>query len=174
MKPEDLRDRETFHLVYQACHGSIFRFVLAMTGDRLTAAEITQDVFVWLIDHTDRFDPARGDLQSFLLGVARKLLLRRNQAAWRWAELNESLPQPEPDEPAADVEELRRAIAALPQQYREVVVLCDLEDCSYEEAAAALDCAVGTIKSRLNRARQFLARKLESARRAPVPEGFAR
>jgi RNA polymerase sigma-70 factor (ECF subfamily) len=170
MKPEDLRDRDTFHLVYQAHHASVFRFVLAMTGDRLKAAEITQDVFVWLIDHAGRYDPARGELNSFLLGVARKLVLKQIQGARRWVELKRSVRQPEPAEPGNDVEALRQAISALPQQYREVVVLCDLEDHTYEEAAEALDCPVGTVRSRLNRARQFLARKLESVKRSQTHE----
>jgi len=61
---------------------------------------------------------------------------------------------------ALDAAALRRAIARLPLRYREAVVLCDLESSSYEEAAAALACAVGTVKSRVHRGRELLARKL--------------
>lgn len=55
---------------------------------------------------------------------------------------------------------VRQAIATLPENYREVVVLCELEEMSYEETAAALDCPVGTVRSRLHRARALLLEKL--------------
>lgn len=55
---------------------------------------------------------------------------------------------------------VRQAIATLPENYREVVVLCELEEMSYEEAASALDCPVGTVRSRLHRARALLVEKL--------------
>jgi DNA-directed RNA polymerase specialized sigma24 family protein len=55
---------------------------------------------------------------------------------------------------------VRQAIATLPQNYREAVILCELEEMSYEEAAAALGCPVGTVRSRLHRARALLAEKL--------------
>jgi RNA polymerase sigma-70 factor, ECF subfamily len=55
---------------------------------------------------------------------------------------------------------VRQAVATLPENYREVVVLCELEEMSYEEAAAALSCPVGTIRSRLHRARTLLIEKL--------------
>jgi RNA polymerase sigma-70 factor, ECF subfamily len=58
---------------------------------------------------------------------------------------------------------VRQAIATLPENYREVVVLCELEEMSYEEAATALDCPVGTIRSRLHRARAVLVEKLRDA-----------
>ena len=58
------------------------------------------------------------------------------------------------------VERVRQAIATLPENYREVVVLCELEEMSYEEASAHLDCPVGTIRSRLHRARALLIEKL--------------
>jgi RNA polymerase sigma-70 factor (ECF subfamily) len=55
---------------------------------------------------------------------------------------------------------VRQAIGTLPQNYREAVILCELEEMSYEEAAAALSCPVGTVRSRLHRARALLAEKL--------------
>ena len=59
-----------------------------------------------------------------------------------------------------NVDELRKAIAALPERYREAVVLCDLQEKSYQQAADEMDCAVGTVRSRLHRARELLARKI--------------
>lgn len=66
---------------------------------------------------------------------------------------------------------VRSAIATLPENYREIVILCDLEEMSYEEAAAALGCPVGTVRSRLHRGRAILLEKLrdaQAARRVPV------
>src|SRR4051812_22931747 len=70
-------DRDAFTLLYRAYEAGIFRFATLMTGDPAKGAEVTQDVFVWLIHHAEKFDPARGELGSFLMGVARKFLQRR-------------------------------------------------------------------------------------------------
>jgi DNA-directed RNA polymerase specialized sigma24 family protein len=64
------------------------------------------------------------------------------------------------------VELVRRAISTLPASYREVVVLCELEEMSYEETATALGCPVGTVRSRLHRARAILIDKLREGRSA--------
>jgi RNA polymerase sigma-70 factor, ECF subfamily len=69
------------------------------------------------------------------------------------------------------ISRVRHAVATLPENYREIVVLCDLEEMSYEEAAAALGCPVGTVRSRLHRGRAILLEKLrdaQTARRVPV------
>ncbi|MES1257272.1 MAG: sigma-70 family RNA polymerase sigma factor [Acidobacteriota bacterium] len=159
-------DREAFTAVYRAHHPAVFRFALHMTADPIKAADVTQDVFVWLIHHAEDFDPERGDLGAFLTGVARKFLQRRRQEELRWVLFDEKMAEgthrhagPEPD--TSDADRLRAAIAALPERYREAVALCDLEGKSYEEAAVMLRCAVGTVRSRLHRARGLLARKLQ-------------
>jgi len=156
-------DRDAFTSIYRAHHPAVFRFALYMTGDRNRAADVTQDVFVWLIHHAESYDPARGELGAFLLGVTRKILQRANSDARRFvpfADVRETAAPAQRDESEAD--ELRRAIAALPERYREAVVLCDLEEKSYEEAASLLDCALGTVRSRLHRARELLGRKLKA------------
>ena len=60
-----------------------------------------------------------------------------------------------------DAAQLWKAIASLPERYREAVILCDMEEMSNEQAAEALGCAVGTIWSRLHRAHELLLRKLQ-------------
>ncbi len=157
-------DRDAFTLLYRTHQTAVFRFALLMTGDHAKATEVTQDVFVWLIHHAGNFDPARGELGPFLAGVTRKFLLKRREEELRWAPLDERLTAAECGEEvgdSTDAEALQRAILALPEKYREVVVRCDLEEKSYEEAAGAIGCAVGTVRSRLHRARGLLARKLE-------------
>ena len=149
----------------------MYRFALQMSGEASIAEDVTQDVFLALIKSARRFDPARGTVPSFLFGIARNMLLKR--LALRGAE------QPPSDESDSAIEEyardedplenltrretideVRRAVLSLPAAYREAVVLCDLQNLSYEDAAAALECPVGTVRSRLNRARGMLAQKL--------------
>ncbi len=160
-------DHDAFTELYRTRYPAIFRFAFYVTGDRIKAGEVTQDVFVWLIRHPKEFDPERGGLAAFLGGVARKILLRRERNERRWLALPRFESRDSADAAvdlvrAIDTAALRKAIALLPGRYREAVVLCDLESKSYEEAAALLGCAIGTIRSRLHRARQLLMRKLQS------------
>jgi RNA polymerase sigma-70 factor (ECF subfamily) len=164
-------DREAFTALYRAHFPSVYRFAFYMTGDRIRAGEITQDVFVWLVHHPGEFDAGRGNLAAFLGGVARKFLLRQQRSERRWLPFDEPAAPPgrqnarddfvsglEREQEAA---QLRKAIAALPARYREAVVLCDLEARSYDEAATMLGCATGTVRSRLHRARELLVRKFQ-------------
>ncbi|HLK69786.1 MAG TPA: sigma-70 family RNA polymerase sigma factor [Bryobacteraceae bacterium] len=167
-------DRDAFTALYRTHFASVYRFTLYMTGDPIRAGEITQDVFVWLIHHPADFDAERGELGAFLGGVARKFLLQQQRNERRWLALNESA-MPAADATArgnlvSEIEreqetaQLKQAIAALPMRYREAVVLCDLEAKSYEEAAAEMGCAKGTVRSRLHRARELLVRKFQGRR----------
>ena len=156
-------DRDAFTEIYRAHHRAVFRFALMMTADQTKAGDLTQDTFVWLVHHPASFDPLRGELGPFLVGVARKLLARRRSEEQRWVPFDDAAPMVDETEPGPDLDEiarLRAAIAALPERYRVVVVLCDLEEKSYEEASAMVECPVGTVRSRLHRARALLARKL--------------
>jgi len=162
-------EREAFTALYRAHFPAVFRFALYMTGDRIEAGEITQDVFVWLIHHAEDFDPRRGPLPAFLGGVARKMLHRRQQAGRRWLPLEAAALEPAGEAhldvvagigKRQDLQELRRAIRSLPERYREALVMCELEEKSYQQAAEELGCALGTVRSRLHRARELLVRKL--------------
>jgi RNA polymerase sigma-70 factor (ECF subfamily) len=155
-------DRDAFTALYRQHYPALFRFALHMTADPVRAGEVVQDVFVWLIRHTAAFDPHRGELSAFLVGVARNILHRYERQSRRWVPLDPAGHTGNDHDPdmALDAAGLRKAIGVLPLPYREAVVLCDLESKSYEEAAALAGCAVGTIRSRLHRGRALLARKL--------------
>src|SRR5579883_2704027 len=117
-------DREAFTAIYRAHHPSVFRFALHLSGDRERATEITQEVFVWLIHHPGDFDPARGELGAFLLGVTRKFVLRGRHKERRFVGFDDDFDHAAPErESETDTADLRRAIAALPVRYREAVVL---------------------------------------------------
>ena len=152
-------DREALSTIYRTHHPAVYRFALYMTNDPDAAAEVVQEAFVWFIDHPAAYDPARGSLPCFLSGVARKMLLRRHRDQQRLQPLADSAVRVNLDG-AIEASRLRAAILELPADYRAVVVLCAMENRSYEEAAAILQCAIGTVRSRLYRAKATLARKL--------------
>lgn len=183
-------DEEAFRLIYDRCHGPIYRFAVNMTGNTFIAEDVTQELFMTLIQGSLNFDPARGALPAYLFGIGRKLLLRRLQTEKAFVALsgagaddassaldssrklngsqNGTIPEllTLPADPLSGerIDRVRQAIFSLPPNYREVVALCDLQEMSYEEAAAVLDCAVGTVRSRLHRARSLLSDKLREFR----------
>ena len=167
-------DREAYGELYRRRHRDVFRFALHMSASRSVADDVTQDVFVAVIRAAGGFTRGRA-VVPWLLGIARNHVRRR---ADRDRGL-EPLPQPgSPDERALAVDvdpddtiasaqrldALRRALRALPAAYREAVVLCDLHELSYADAAATLGCAIGTVRSRLHRGRALLAARLRSGR----------
>lgn len=163
-------DHEAFTILYKRHSRAVFHFAFYMAGDAAQADELTQQVFVWLIHNPAAFDPTRGSLPAFLGGVARKFLRRQQRSERRWSPLDDAIdtlhaislshtPSLSADA-AIDAAQLREAIALLPIRYREVVVLCDLQEEPYAVAARILDCSIGTVRSRLHRGRNLLARKL--------------
>jgi RNA polymerase sigma-70 factor (ECF subfamily) len=166
-------EEEALALLYRRRQAGIYRFALQMCGSPGIAEDVTQEVFMFLMREGDAFDPRRGSLNSFLLGVARNYVLRRLRGEQFLSPLAEDSEEDSVIERpngavgplenltrAETVETVRRAILSLPDRYREVVVLCELEDMSYVEAAEVLGCAIGTIRSRLHRARALLLEKL--------------
>ncbi len=170
-------DENAFILLYGRCHAGIYRFVLQMCGSPALAEDITQDVFLVLIRGTETFDAARGSLNAFLYGVARNQLLYRLRRERFYVPLEmdavEECAKSKPLDELTQtemVDAVRRAVLSLPERYREVVVLCDLEELSYMESAQILGCAVGTVRSRLHRARALLLEKLQPQKKESVAE----
>lgn len=181
-------DEEALGALYQRRQGGIYRFALQMCGFQPLAEDVTQEVFMVLIRNGETFDPTRGSLNAFLVGVARNILLRRLQRERFYAPIddnsdddtttNESFVTVDgPLDELSRVETInsvRMAVLALPERYREVVVLCDLQEMSYVEAAEILSCAVGTVRSRLHRARALLIEKLRPSRQEDVAPSTAK
>jgi RNA polymerase sigma-70 factor (ECF subfamily) len=153
-------DEDAFTALYRRRQGAVYRFALQMTGNIVIAEDVTQEVFMALLYKNAKYDADRGSLSSFLYGIARNLVLRRIE---RTSEIEDCAGT---DDLLGDltrretIDQVRRAVLSLPPVYREAVVLCDLQDTSYEEAAQVLDCPIGTVRSRLNRGRSMLAEKL--------------
>ena len=174
-------DEEAFTILYRRHADALYRFAFRMTGSSWGAEEVVQDVFMTLVREPGKYDAERGTLPAFLFGIARNKIMKYNERLPReislverqedgsgggvtlrdsftpamWAEQRERL------------EKVRAAVMELPIEFRETVVLCELEEMSYDQAARMLDCPIGTIRSRLHRGRALLLAKLEMLRDAP-------
>lgn len=162
-------DREALAIIFRRHHGTVYRFSRQMLGSKEAAEDVTQDVFVALTKSAGRFNPTVASLSTYLYGIARNLVLQRYKRSRARVEVNIDgltgedeaafATSSDPTEGIARAQatrQLRRAILGLPVHYREVVVLCELNGLSYEDAAAIAGCPIGTVRSRLSRARLML------------------
>ena len=171
--------------LYQRHGAALLRFGLAMSNCRQTAEDIVHDTFVEILRHPVRFDPARGSVIAYLFGIARHRMSRVARISMQdgGAPLTSDedvLVDPDTGlldagtadsfedtgdaiDRERDIERVRTAVFDLPRVHREVIALCDLEELSYATAASILGCPIGTIRSRLSRARALLATRLDYA-----------
>lgn len=171
-------DEEAFTALYRRHQGAVYRFALQMSGKSDIAEEVTQEVFMLFMRDRKQYDPGRGPVAAYLYGVARKHVLRALDREKPYAtsiddDNLDDWPAAGPDvlveiTRAEQVESLRQAILSLPALYREVIVLCELHELDYVEAATVIQCPVGTVRSRLNRARAMLVWKMRASERCPA------
>ncbi|MFT4084418.1 MAG: RNA polymerase sigma factor SigE [Nocardioides sp.] len=152
----------------------VFRLAYRLTGNRPDAEDLTQEVFVRVFRSLDSYSP--GTFEGWLHRITTNLFLdqaRRKQRI-RFDALSDERAQrltstgPTPDAAYADQrfdDDIERALATLPPDFRAAVVLCDVEGLSYEEIAQILDAKLGTVRSRIHRGRAMLRDAL--AHRAP-------
>ena len=178
-------DEEAFAEIYRAHQVTLYRYALRMSGSAWAAEEIVQEVFMTLLRAPEKFDAARGPIGAYLFGIARNRVLKHLERAPREVPLEtngetngeldlvDSAKVTHMHTPSTWAEQrqladrVREAVLSLPAEFREAVVLCELEELSYEEAARLLGCPIGTIRSRLHRARALLLAKLEMWRTVP-------
>jgi RNA polymerase sigma-70 factor (ECF subfamily) len=144
----------------------VFRFAYRMTGSSSTAEDVVQDCFVALWRKPEAYNPDRGALRAFLLGIARNLVLK----LWRRERPHETLNEATEDELCTCLpfeiegreraDAVRKAVLRLPPLQREAVIMADCEEMSLEEIANATAAEIAAVKSRLHRARQNLRRML--------------
>ncbi|GAC1636343.1 MAG: RNA polymerase sigma factor RpoE [Candidatus Acidiferrum sp.] len=172
-------EEAAFTELYRRHQASLYRYALRMTGSPWSAEEIVQDVFMTVIRQPKRYDAARGEVGAFLFGITRNRVMKHLERSPRELSLDEQNESGSAMEPAdlltpafwaerrERVEQVRDAVLSLPPEFREAVVLCELEELSYEEAAAKSGCPIGTIRSRLHRGRALLMARLEMLRDVP-------
>jgi RNA polymerase sigma-70 factor (ECF subfamily) len=166
-------DRQAFSELYALHQSAIYRYAAHMCG-AAAADDIVQDTFVALLGRPERYDPARGPILGYLIGIARHHVSKRLAASGNesldsggaFDEARESSSET-PVETPLDVlnreelvTQLRAAIQSLPLPYREAIVLCELHELDYAAAAAIMRCPIGTVRSRLHRGRALLTAKL--------------
>lgn len=163
-------DRDALDLIYRAEASEVYRFAVAMCGNPAWAADAVQDAFIQLAEKPRGYDRGQGPLRAYLCGIARYRLLAR------WRETSGHATLEEEDEGAGDMphthtpeaefsrsqdtHSLWREIARLPWVFREAVVLVDIQERSYDEAAQIAGVEINTLRTRLHRARKRLAQAL--------------
>ncbi|HWQ55505.1 MAG TPA: RNA polymerase sigma factor [Bryobacteraceae bacterium] len=143
-------------------HEAVYRFAYRLTGRPDLAEDITQECFLVLVRSPQRYDPARAGMKTFLFAIARNLALKEHRDYGGEQALDDA------DIPAATVPReslevssaVAAAVAALPQLQREALILFEYEGVTIEEIAEIVAANVGTVKSRLHRARERLRRAL--------------
>jgi RNA polymerase sigma-70 factor (ECF subfamily) len=166
-------DRQALEKLYERREPGLFRYALHVAGNRATAEEATHEAFLSLIQPGGRFDPERGSVEAYLYGTVRNLIRSMRRLRVMGPEREPSF---SPDVLGGLIEDertaaLHEAVRELPSAYRDAVVLCDLEELRYEDAARLMGCPIGTVRSRLHRARLMLAAKLRPRRELSVEAG---
>jgi len=184
-------DEGAFLEFYRRHQGGVYRYAVHMTGRPEAAADVVQETFLTLIRQAGKFDEERGAPGAFLYGIARNHVRKLQEKESRYVALGDEAGNGSREngtggnyagicrntakssdtetvheglERAEAIQRLRDAVLTLPEHYREPITLCDLEGKSYEEASTLLACPVGTVRSRLNRARSILLEKLRPNR----------
>lgn len=175
-------DRGAFAQLYQRWQAKVYRFALRLSESETMAEDVMQDVFLTLMREGQQY-AGRGSFAAYILTITRHSTIRRLQRERRLVSLVTD--EDETDEamsvermsaahdPLSElignerIDAVRSAVLALPLHYREVVLLCHLHELSYAEVAAVIGCEIGTVCSRLYRARALLAERLDALKARP-------
>ena len=165
-------DGDALESLYERHGRSLLRFSVAMCGSRQAAEDLVHDTFVALLREAQNYDPVQGSVFAYLCGVLRHRVSRHHRRERRWVALEfggdaqiHAHHGESPEDEIARGERtaaFRRAMLELPLPHREVIALCDLEELPYSTVATILDCPIGTVRSRLHRARALLTIRLAS------------
>ena len=166
-------DEEAFVELYRRHRDAVYRLAMLYSGSAAHAADVTQETFVHFMTRTTQYDPMRGTLAAWLCGVARNLARKaaggREDATDPELLADDAAPYEQHvdrDTPLERVlkaevaEQVRRAVAQLKPHYRDILILCELSELSYAQAAQVAGIDIGTVRSRLSRARAQLAQRL--------------
>ena len=163
-------DRRAFGDLVSRYEGAVVNYLTRLTRDRGRAEELAQEAFLRLYQRASSYQE-RGQLLPYVLRIATNLLRSEERRSRRWRTLSQLVGatpgaphEPSPQRQLLATEAtlmVEAALAGLPLRYRAPLVLREIEGLSYREIAVALGCREGTVKSRINRARQRLKTVLE-------------
>ncbi|MBR7799103.1 RNA polymerase sigma factor [Undibacterium fentianense] len=177
-------EQVAFAELYRRHQAALYRYALFRCGSAASAADLVQDVFMGLLTGKFVFDALKGQFLNFLFGIVRNLSMKRDAIALRHLsklpssdEELDSLENVDEVEIPSDeqgplervltnqmAEDLRLAIAGLAPHYRDVLILFEIQELSYLDIADICEINVGTVRSRLARARAALADKMQTYR----------
>lgn len=175
-------DREAFRVLYEAYKDRVYSMALYFFhGNAATAADVTQQVFLKLLEKIGQFQ-GQADFSTWLYRFVANACVDRTRSAWLRA--SQADPATLEDQPIAPSHEeafarsqlansIQSAVAELTPKIRMAILLRYFEDLSYAEMASALSCSVGTVASRLSRGHEILARKLSRFGEPAGPKGEA-
>ena len=172
-------DQVAWDLIVRRHWRKVFNIAYKFVGRHDQAEDLAQEVFLKLFRSLDTFD-RRANFQTWLISVSRNLCIDHYRRVRKEREIvdtdvdADALSPASPDQgPLAALEQrdrvalLRQALAALPESLRAAVVMRDLQELSYQEIAERLRLPEGTVKSRINRGRTELARRLKKPDNSP-------
>jgi RNA polymerase sigma factor (sigma-70 family) len=154
-------------------HQAVFSFTYRLTRSEDIAEDITQECFLALLRAPQRFDPARGNIRAYLLSIARNLALKQYRDG-RAEEALDAVDVPATAAPQQALEAssaVAAAVAELPHLQQEALILFEYEGMTLEEIAQIVATEVGTVKSRLHRARERLRCALAPYRKVGSAHG---
>lgn len=168
--------RELFATMALPLMDRVYGAALRMSGRPDVAEDLTQETMLRAFRTFNSFQPGTNG-KAWLLTIMRSVFINRYHHERRRGETALDALAPDADAFAttdghitafidqAPTPEVEAALAALPDEYRAAVILVDIEELTYEEAALALECPVGTVRSRLSRARRLLYTALQDLAR---------
>lgn len=173
-------DRNAFNELFAMYENKVINIAYGMLSDREDAYDAAQEVFIKVYKNIASFKE-NSSLSTWIYRITSNTcndILRKRQRSVGTVSINSTYDEEEKDmelkdtapTPAefAEMTEtqcaVREAISELSDEYREVITLCDIEDLSYDEISGIINCPVGTVKSRINRARNALKKKLSEKR----------
>jgi RNA polymerase sigma-70 factor (ECF subfamily) len=164
-------DETAFGELYARYQRQIYHYAARMCGVA-GGDDVVQETFLAVLRQGGRFDPAKGTVPAYLYGIARHHVIKR--LGRDGVMLSEPVELVTSDAIAAQdtpletmarermIGAVRQAVQSLPSAYREVVALCDLQEMDYATVAQVIQCPIGTVRSRLHRARGLLLKKLSA------------
>jgi RNA polymerase sigma-70 factor (ECF subfamily) len=163
--PDQDRDK-AFRLELEALIPHLRAFARTLCGDPTAADDLAQDAMLKAWDARQSFEMGT-NMKAWTFMILRNQFYSEKRRSWRQSQLDQEAAErtlvavDDPEAPVA-LDELRQGLAMLPSEQREALILVGAGGFAYEEAAAICDCAVGTVKSRVSRARRALQGILES------------
>ena len=165
-EPQDVNRDEAFRLELEALIPHLRAFARTLCGDPTAADDLAQDAMLKAWDARASFEMGT-NMKAWTFMILRNQFYSEKRRSWRQSQLDQEAAErtlvavDDPEAPVA-LDELRLGLGMLPPEQREALILVGAGGFAYEEAAAICDCAVGTVKSRVSRARRALQGILES------------